>query len=526
MPYLRDDKLARPWAVPGTPGLRHRIGGLEKEDVHRQHLLRAREPRAHDAAARRADRADRRGHARRSRSTTRRRRRRCWCSAGARATARSRARRGGCAASSGLKVATAHLRHLNPLPRNLGEVLRAYERVLVPEMNMGQLVDAAARRVPRRRESYTKVDGLPIFTARRDGAGRWSAGMSENGTAAATAASCRARQGGLLRPTRRRAGARAAATTRSSPRSRASCPSSAIPPEKIVFVTGHRLRRPLRLLHGHLRDARHPRPRAGARDRRGDLAPRPLGVGRHRRRRRALDRRQPPDPRPAPQRAAEDPALQQPDLRAHQGPVLADQRGGQGHQVDAVRLAGPSLQPGRAGARRRGDLRRPHGRHRQGAHGRRRCARPPRTRARPSSRSTRTATSSTTAPSTPCAAKGRSEPNQIRLEHGEPIRFGADGERGVVARRRRPPRAGRRRRRRRGRAGRPRRPPRRPEPRLRARAAGRPPHRPDADRRLPRRSSARSTAPTLRSRWRRTRAAVGREQLEELLHSGETWTVS
>ena len=56
MPYMRDENLARPWAVPGTPGLRHRIGGLEKEDVTRQHLLRAREPRAHDPPARRADR--------------------------------------------------------------------------------------------------------------------------------------------------------------------------------------------------------------------------------------------------------------------------------------------------------------------------------------------------------------------------------------------------------------------------------------------------------------------------------------
>ena len=170
---------------------------------------------------------------------------------------------------------------------------------------------------------------------------------------------------------------------------------------------GHRLRGALRLLHGHLRDARHPRPRAGARDRRGDVAARPVGLGGQRRRRRALDRRQPPDPRAAPQRAAEDPAVQQPDLRADQGPVLADERGGQGHQVHAVRLAGPPVQPGLAGARRRGELRGAHGRHRQEARGRDRCARRPPTRARRSSRSTRTATSSTTAPSTRCAPRAR-----------------------------------------------------------------------------------------------------------------------
>ena len=90
-----------------------------------------------------------------------------------------------------------------------------------------------------------------------------------------------------------------------------------------------------------------------------------------RRRRRALDRRQPPDPLAAAQRADQDPALQQPDLRADQGPVLADERGGQGHEVDAVRLAGPPVQPGRARARRRGDLRRAHRRHRPRARRRR-----------------------------------------------------------------------------------------------------------------------------------------------------------
>ena len=119
-----------------------------------------------------------------------------------------------------------------------------------------------------------------------------------------------------------------------------------------------RLRRALRLLHGHVRDARHPRPRARARDRPGDDAAGPLDLDRRRRRRRALDRRQPPDPRAAPQRAGEDPALQQPDLRAHEGPGVADERARQDHEVDAVRLARPPLQPARAGARRGGDVRR------------------------------------------------------------------------------------------------------------------------------------------------------------------------
>ena len=127
----------------------------------------------------------------------------------------------------------------------------------------------------------------------------------------------------------------------------------------------HRLRRALRVLHGHVRDARHPRPRAGAGDRPGGGARGPLDLGRDRRRRRAVDRRQPPDPRAAPQRAGEDPALQQPDLRAHQGAGVADVRARQGDEVDAVRVDRRAVQPGVAGARRRGDVRGAHDRHRQ-----------------------------------------------------------------------------------------------------------------------------------------------------------------
>jgi 2-oxoglutarate ferredoxin oxidoreductase subunit alpha len=64
----------------------------------------------------------------------------------------------------GVKVATAHIRHLNPLPGNTGDVLRGYERVLVPEMNMGQLVKLLRADFLVDIESYTKIDGLPIFT--------------------------------------------------------------------------------------------------------------------------------------------------------------------------------------------------------------------------------------------------------------------------------------------------------------------------------------------------------------------------
>ena len=107
----------------------------------------------------------------------------------------------------------------------------------------------------------------------------------------------------------------------------------------------HRLRRPLPVLHADLRDALDPRPRAGDRDGAVRVAARSLGVGRDRRRRRALDRRQPPDPRAAPERELQDPPLQQPHLRADEGAVLADLGARQGDEVDADGLPRSPVQP-------------------------------------------------------------------------------------------------------------------------------------------------------------------------------------
>jgi 2-oxoglutarate/2-oxoacid ferredoxin oxidoreductase subunit alpha len=161
MPYLRDDKLARPWAVPGTPGLRHRIGGLEKEDVtgnisyqpeNHEHMTRLRAERVERVEVPDVEVDDPDADA--SLLVL------GWGSSyGAIQGAARRVRR-----EQGLKVATAHVRHLNPLPGNLGDVLRAYERVLVPEMNMGQLSRVLRAEFLVDVESYTKVDGLPIFT--------------------------------------------------------------------------------------------------------------------------------------------------------------------------------------------------------------------------------------------------------------------------------------------------------------------------------------------------------------------------
>ena len=91
----------------------------------------------------------------------------------------------------------------------------------------------------------------------------------------------------------------------------------------------------------------------------------------HRRRRLAFDRRQPSDPRAQAQRAGQDPAVQQPDLRPHEGPGIADVRGRQDHEVDAVRRRRSPVQPGGARARGRGDVRRAHDRPRPASSDRR-----------------------------------------------------------------------------------------------------------------------------------------------------------
>jgi 2-oxoglutarate ferredoxin oxidoreductase subunit alpha len=163
LPYLRDEKLARPWAIPGTPGLEHRLGGLEKEDVtgnisydpanhERMTHLRAGKVAgiADDIPPLLVD--DPEGAAELLVLG--------WGSTyGAIQGAARRVRgRGG-------HVATAHLVHLNPFPRNLGDVLAAFPKVFVPELNMGQLVKMVRADFLVPAESYTKVQGLPFAVA-------------------------------------------------------------------------------------------------------------------------------------------------------------------------------------------------------------------------------------------------------------------------------------------------------------------------------------------------------------------------
>jgi 2-oxoglutarate ferredoxin oxidoreductase subunit alpha len=161
LPYSRDDRLARPWAVPGTPGLVHRIGGLERQDgtgnisydaANHELMTRLRQAKvegiAEDIPPLEVD--DPTGGAELLVLG--------WGSSLGTITESVRLVR-----ADGREVATAHLRHLHPFPANTGEVVRAYRKVLIPEMNLGQLATLIRARYLVDAQSYTKIQGLPIF---------------------------------------------------------------------------------------------------------------------------------------------------------------------------------------------------------------------------------------------------------------------------------------------------------------------------------------------------------------------------
>jgi 2-oxoglutarate ferredoxin oxidoreductase subunit alpha len=162
-PYLRDpETLARPWAIPGTPGLEHRIGGIEKADVtgdisydpdNHDRMVRLRQAKVDGIAATIGDlEVDDPSGAAEILVLG-------WGSTYGPIAAAVRAVR-----NTGARVAQAHLRHLNPFPRNTGEVLRRYPRVIVPEMNSGQLAMLLRARYLVDIRSYNRVRGLPFTT--------------------------------------------------------------------------------------------------------------------------------------------------------------------------------------------------------------------------------------------------------------------------------------------------------------------------------------------------------------------------
>jgi 2-oxoglutarate/2-oxoacid ferredoxin oxidoreductase subunit alpha len=161
-PYRRDpETLARPWAVPGTPGLEHRIGGLEKEDVtgnvsydpdNHERMVRLRAEKvervARDIPPTEVFGAPEGGE---------------LLVVGWGSTAGAITGAVNAARADGLSVSRVHLRHLNPLPSDLGDVLGRFERVLLPEMNSGQLALLLRARYLVDVISYPKVQGRPFF---------------------------------------------------------------------------------------------------------------------------------------------------------------------------------------------------------------------------------------------------------------------------------------------------------------------------------------------------------------------------
>ncbi len=163
LPYRRDPKtLSRPWAIPGTPGLEHRIGGLEKQDVtgninyeplNHEHMVRL---RAAKVAAVAQDVPDvvPAGDAEGDLLIV------AWGSTYGAITAAVKEQR-----ALGRRIGHVHLRYLNPLPRNLGEVLKRYRQVVVPEMNLGQLSFLLRAKYLVDAQGYNKIQGRPFKQA-------------------------------------------------------------------------------------------------------------------------------------------------------------------------------------------------------------------------------------------------------------------------------------------------------------------------------------------------------------------------
>ncbi|MGC4986159.1 2-oxoacid:acceptor oxidoreductase subunit alpha [Streptomyces sp. DT193] len=162
-PYKRDPQtLARPWAVPGTPGLEHRIGGIEKQDgsgnisydpANHDFMVRTRQAKIDGIDVPDLEVDDPASGTGKAANTLVL----GWGSTYGPITAAVRRLR-----TAGEHIAQAHLRHLNPFPRNLGAVLRRYDKVVIPEMNLGQLATLVRARYLVDAHSYNQVNGMPF----------------------------------------------------------------------------------------------------------------------------------------------------------------------------------------------------------------------------------------------------------------------------------------------------------------------------------------------------------------------------
>lgn len=163
MPYQRDEKLVRAWAIPGTPGLEHRIGGLEKEDItgnvsydaeNHQHMVKVREEKIDRIAdyipLQTLDSGPEKGEVLVL----------GWGSTYGAIKSAARELQ-----AQGKSVAHAHLRHMRPFPKNLSEIIGNYKKVLIPELNNGQLIKIIRDKFLVDARGYNKIKGVPITRA-------------------------------------------------------------------------------------------------------------------------------------------------------------------------------------------------------------------------------------------------------------------------------------------------------------------------------------------------------------------------
>jgi len=162
LPYLRDQRLVRPWARISTPGLEHRVGGLEKSDVtgnvdyspgNHQHMVHTRARKVALIADDIPPQAVEGPESGKLLVVS-------W--GGTYGSVRTAVRQ---ALAQGKSVAHAHLRYLNPFPKNLGEILKRYEKILVPELNLGQLRFLLRGTFLVDAEGLNKIEGKPFLVS-------------------------------------------------------------------------------------------------------------------------------------------------------------------------------------------------------------------------------------------------------------------------------------------------------------------------------------------------------------------------
>ncbi|KAB2909927.1 MAG: 2-oxoacid:acceptor oxidoreductase subunit alpha [Ignavibacteriales bacterium] len=158
-PYLRDENLARPWAIPGTPGLEHRIGGLEKANItgnvnyspeNHEFMVKLRDQKIKNIA-KEAPKLEVRGEQKGDLLVL------GWGSTyGAITEAVNRIM------ARGLKISQVHLRYINPIHPDLGDILKKFKRVLIPEINLGQMATVIRSKYLIDVVQFNRIQGLPI----------------------------------------------------------------------------------------------------------------------------------------------------------------------------------------------------------------------------------------------------------------------------------------------------------------------------------------------------------------------------